>query len=679
MGVRGAIGIKDNVTAVLHSVKKEQSSFRKDVISTRKTLEKTYDKKRKIKIETAPATKAVKKLLNKTKPLRKKMVTAVALKDMTKAKIQKTKARLKALGKMSVKPIVKLKNKVGSGIGKIKGMLGSLLKGIAVPVTVAVVGGVAGLTKAVQGGMKLEQQQMSIEHFVGATNKDMDKSQVKAVSESFMKDLRNNANATPFETGEVIQAGSRAIAVASGNTKEAMGLVKLAEDMAAASGGTKSVSDAIEALADAKLGETERLKEFGFKVSAEEFDKKGFKGVASDLSEFYGGASEKLSHSGAGILSTIKGKLKSNFDDFGLKVVDKLKPVFSDVVDLIDKSAPFFEEFGTKMADGIGSGIKTVIAFIPRLKTFFNTFKPIAMNMYNAVVPVVNSIMQTLGVVIPAVIPIVQSVANTVMNVIQSASPIITEMVGIIGGAISTLAPVFQTIFDSIGEKVGVVIDFVASKMGFVHEVFDFVVPLISEVLTTAWSIIEPIMDLMITVFKAVWKVVEFVFPAIKGIITTVWGVLKPIFDAIADAMTWVGEAVESVIGWFGDVFSGVFDSPAEGAVKSSDGGAGKNALGTDNWKGGLTWVGEKGAELVDLPKGSRILPNKTSARLMERDKGFRMPQVKTTRSETKTSQIIKVELAKLADSIVVREEADIDKIGEKIAEQIKMAKLVTA
>ncbi|KEJ93987.1 hypothetical protein SAMN05444149_108105 [Pseudosulfitobacter pseudonitzschiae] len=36
----------------------------------------------------------------------------------------------------------------------------------------------------------------------------------------------------------------------------------------------------------------------------------------------------------------------------------------------------------------------------------------------------------------------------------------------------------------------------------------------------------------------------------------------------------------------------------------------GKNALGTDNWRGGLSWVGEKGPELVNLPMGAQVIPN---------------------------------------------------------------------
>lgn len=37
------------------------------------------------------------------------------------------------------------------------------------------------------------------------------------------------------------------------------------------------------------------------------------------------------------------------------------------------------------------------------------------------------------------------------------------------------------------------------------------------------------------------------------------------------------------------------------------------NAAGTENWRGGLTWVGEAGPELVALPRGSRIYSNQES------------------------------------------------------------------
>jgi TP901 family phage tail tape measure protein len=39
----------------------------------------------------------------------------------------------------------------------------------------------------------------------------------------------------------------------------------------------------------------------------------------------------------------------------------------------------------------------------------------------------------------------------------------------------------------------------------------------------------------------------------------------------------------------------------------------GANANGTDNWRGGLTWVNEQGGEIMDLPRGTRIIPHDVS------------------------------------------------------------------
>ena len=46
------------------------------------------------------------------------------------------------------------------------------------------------------------------------------------------------------------------------------------------------------------------------------------------------------------------------------------------------------------------------------------------------------------------------------------------------------------------------------------------------------------------------------------------------------------------------------------------EGNYGRNAGGTDNWRGGLTWVGEAGPELVDLPMGSKILSAQDSKKM---------------------------------------------------------------
>jgi hypothetical protein len=53
------------------------------------------------------------------------------------------------------------------------------------------------------------------------------------------------------------------------------------------------------------------------------------------------------------------------------------------------------------------------------------------------------------------------------------------------------------------------------------------------------------------------------------------------------------------------------------GAGGGSGASVGHNATGTDNWRGGLTSIDEKGGEIVDLPSGTRIYPADKSAQMM--------------------------------------------------------------
>ncbi len=48
----------------------------------------------------------------------------------------------------------------------------------------------------------------------------------------------------------------------------------------------------------------------------------------------------------------------------------------------------------------------------------------------------------------------------------------------------------------------------------------------------------------------------------------------------------------------------------------------GRKAEGTEYWRGGLTWVGEKGPELIELPRGSKVFSNEKSMDMISGNKG---------------------------------------------------------
>lgn len=57
-----------------------------------------------------------------------------------------------------------------------------------------------------------------------------------------------------------------------------------------------------------------------------------------------------------------------------------------------------------------------------------------------------------------------------------------------------------------------------------------------------------------------------------------------------------------------------------EGRLDMYDSYYGRNATGNDNWRGGLTYVGENGPELVSLPQGTRIMSAQDTANAMGGD-----------------------------------------------------------
>ncbi len=78
-------------------------------------------------------------------------------------------------------------------------------------------------------------------------------------------------------------------------------------------------------------------------------------------------------------------------------------------------------------------------------------------------------------------------------------------------------------------------------------------------------------------------------------------------------AASWAANAIQTIF----DKLIGSAGSNGTGSIGSVFDKAdawfsniGHNAAGTDNWRGGPTWVGEKGPEIVNLPRGASVTPN---------------------------------------------------------------------
>ncbi|MEG0388575.1 MAG: hypothetical protein RR582_09630, partial [Niameybacter sp.] len=156
-------------------------------------------------------------------------------------------------------------------------------------------------------------------------------------------------------------------------------------------------------------------------------------------------------------------------------------------------------------------------------------------------------------------------------------------------------------------------------------------------------------------------KVVEIIGVGIQSLIgffMMLWEMIKPIIQLLAQhiylfcssaigtfqgLMTGIGDIINGLMNLFGgliDFIVGVFTGNWE-----------------RSWQGGTAMIHDRGAEIVDLPRGSRVYPHDESMKKAFND---------GAKSGTGFT------IAKLADTIVVREDTDIDRIAQALYNKFK-------
>ena len=92
---------------------------------------------------------------------------------------------------------------------------------------------------------------------------------------------------------------------------------------------------------------------------------------------------------------------------------------------------------------------------------------------------------------------------------------------------------------------------------------------------------------------------------------------LSGALSALADAFSWAADKAATLLGWLSQIDeASIQQTMVDVGDMGYNGAAAYNAAGDENWRGGLTWVGEGGPELVSLPRGSQIYSNQESAQM---------------------------------------------------------------
>ena len=303
-----------------------------------------------------------------------------------------------------------------------------------------------------------------------------------------------------------------------------------------------------------------------------------------------------------------------------------------------------------------------------------------------AVMPIVTSLVQIFSKVVQTVFPIISNVIASAMTVvtpivtafaglIQSAMPIVSLIMTTVTNVIASVAPVFTSIFESIGSKVREIIGVVQSHMPLLQKIFETVCPIVEgaivvvrDIISSAWTIISPIIDLAIQIFDSLLSCVEKCFPTIQGIVEGVWSVLEGIFGGIADGLSKIGDGIGTVAGWIGDGL---------GAVGNFFGFAyGKDRVPYDNYPAVL----HQGEKVLTRNQADQY-DRQMSTRGVQLNKAVQeVPRSESTGTSTGNGQEVQeiknagttVNIEKLADTVVIEKEADVDKVVEDMVNKFR-------
>jgi len=310
----------------------------------------------------------------------------------------------------------------------------------------------------------------------------------------------------------------------------------------------------------------------------------------------------------------------------------------------------------------VGTAIKNVLT---KCGVDMNKFSANINNIKTRVSSIINNLKTIFSTVFGAIGKVVRATATVVANIFgkrisntcSTAGAVITAfkavasaafsfISGTIQKAMAVIVPVVKVAFSAISGGISAAVQSITEIISGLMTVFDGITTFISGVFTGNWSQAwEGVKTIFSGVFESLVALCKTPINAVIGIIN---GAISGINNLGITVPDWV-----PLIG--GNAFS--INIPTIPMLYK----------GTDNWRGGTAMIHDRGGEIVDLPRGTRVYPHDKSVS-MARQEG----------AAASGSGSINITIQKLADKIEVRNDKDIDRIAEALALKLKKVALNT-
>lgn len=244
-------------------------------------------------------------------------------------------------------------------------------------------------------------------------------------------------------------------------------------------------------------------------------------------------------------------------------------------------------------------------------------------------------------------------------SIIGKGFQVIPGALRLVGGGFLRFAGIVKTAMSGIAAAVAANPVFFALTalvmlLIVVYTHWDEIVSYVKENFPQVYAVVTSVVSNVMSKLSAL---IDWITGTLIPMWTNGWNTMKAIFEGAFDgistiahrALDWILDKVESI-------------KSAVSSIHLPSFSLGGHATGTMGLPGGTTFIHEQGPEIMDLPTGTRIIPHSESLK-QEYARG---------RKEGSGKGGMSITIPKLADQIVVREDADVDRIMEKLVFKLK-------
>lgn len=314
--------------------------------------------------------------------------------------------------------------------------------------------------------------------------------------------------------------------------------------------------------------------------------------------------------------------IKQSFTMIGTSLGSEVIPVIRQFADIIISNMPMIQQTIGTLAPVLVSLVSTLL---PPLTELIQMLLPVLIDLFNQLMP---PLMQVVEMIMPVIAELLSMLIPPLMEIVQTLLPPLMQI-------IEALMPLLNVLMELLMPILQLVLDLIAPLVRLTMAVLTPLIEILAQLLTDALAPLIPLIEVISQLFEGqlmvtlehVTAMVESVVQVFRGLIDFIVGVFtgdwEQAWNGVIDIFSGLFSGLVNIVKYpLNQIITGINSVfSALGEIQIPDwvpviGGStfslpkipmlykGGNVI-----EEGTVMVGEKGPELLNLPRGARVTP----------------------------------------------------------------------